>query len=287
MRSRTCKRVQDHENTIVVTDLDGTLLDFDSYSFEEALPAIKALKRLRVPIVCCSSKTREEIEYWRRRIQLNSPLICENGAAVFMPVGMFKKSLPGLKRNGEYYVAEFGVPSKKLRKVFTDVRNRTGISIEGFSDMDVKKVQELCDFDSIGQARKAAAREYSEPFIFPDGTKPKTIELVLRKLRNEGHHVIRGKRFYHLIGDTDKGRAVEYLRDIYSRLRGSEPEVVGLGDSTNDRELLKVADYPVLVMGNNKRYNREIKSEINPILAGAPGPKGWNKAIYRLFNLKG
>jgi len=285
MNSRTFKKVTNPGNTIVVTDLDGTLLDFDTYSFDAALPAVKALRKMRVPIICCSSKTREEIEYWRRKLRLNTPIICENGAALFMPVDMFNGFDFKLKRYGDYFVKEFGVPNRELRKTFTEVRNRTGVPAEGFSDMDAARVGKLCGFNSIEEARKAAAREYSEPFIFPDGTEKKSVEKVIRQLEKNGYRVIRGKRFFHLVGDIDKGRAVEYLKGIYGKLRGSKPETVGLGDSTNDMEMLKVADYPVLVMGRNKRYNREVKDRVNPMLAGAPGPEGWNRAIFQLFNL--
>ncbi len=286
MRSRIYRSVKDPGNTIVVTDLDGTLLDFDTYSFDDALPAVKALKKRRIPIICCSSKTRSEIEYWRRKLQLNTPLICENGAAVFMPAKMFDGVKGDLKKRGDYLVREFGASNHEIRKAFTEVRNRSGISVEGFSDMDLKKVQVLCDFVSSKQAKKAADREYSEPFVFPEGTESRTIEYVIKELEKEGYNVIQGKRFFHLVGDIDKGRAVEYLREMYGKLHGTVPEVVGLGDSTNDLEMLEVVDYPVLVMGKNRRYNRAVKNKVKPYLAGAPGPEGWSRAITQLFDLR-
>ena len=64
--------------TIVITDLDGTLLD-DAYSFEAARPALDLLREKKVPIVVCSSKTRSEIELYREKIGLRGPFIVENG----------------------------------------------------------------------------------------------------------------------------------------------------------------------------------------------------------------
>ena len=47
---------------LVFTDLDGTLLDYDTYAFDAAEPALDRLRRERIPFVLCSSKTRAEIE---------------------------------------------------------------------------------------------------------------------------------------------------------------------------------------------------------------------------------
>lgn len=69
--------------TIVITDLDGTLLD-QTYSFEGARPAITLLKEKRVPVVLCSSKTRPEIELYRERLGFKDPFIVENGGAIYI-----------------------------------------------------------------------------------------------------------------------------------------------------------------------------------------------------------
>lgn len=48
---------------IILPDLDGTLLDpRHAYSFQEALPALKAINHRHIPLILCSSKTRAEIE---------------------------------------------------------------------------------------------------------------------------------------------------------------------------------------------------------------------------------
>ncbi|MGB9606864.1 MAG: hypothetical protein ACPL88_13400, partial [Bryobacteraceae bacterium] len=52
----------------VFSDLDGTLLDTARYDFTPALPALAALRRHGFPLVLVSSKTRAEMEYWRRRL---------------------------------------------------------------------------------------------------------------------------------------------------------------------------------------------------------------------------
>jgi len=47
---------------LVFTDLDRTLLDYETYSLKQALPAIRALKAKNIPLIFRKSKTRAEIE---------------------------------------------------------------------------------------------------------------------------------------------------------------------------------------------------------------------------------
>lgn len=47
---------------VIFTDLDGTLLDHETYSFAAAGEALEALTRENIPLILCSSKTRAEIE---------------------------------------------------------------------------------------------------------------------------------------------------------------------------------------------------------------------------------
>ena len=68
---------------VVFTDLDGTLLD-ENYSYKETLPIISRLLELGFRIVLCSSKTRREIEFYRKVLGIDDPFISENGAAIFV-----------------------------------------------------------------------------------------------------------------------------------------------------------------------------------------------------------
>jgi len=70
---------------IICTDLDGTLLDYSNYSFEKALPALQLLKDRDVPLVICSSKTKKEIEYYRKKLDNHHPFVSENGGGIFIP----------------------------------------------------------------------------------------------------------------------------------------------------------------------------------------------------------
>ena len=77
---------------VIYTDLDGTLLDHETYSFDAARQALDRLQAQAIPLIFCTSKTRSETEMWRARMQNAHPFIVENGGALFVPAGYFSIS---------------------------------------------------------------------------------------------------------------------------------------------------------------------------------------------------
>ena len=78
---------------LVVSDLDGTLLHQETYSFDEALPGIASLKERQIPVILVSSKTRAEIEPIREALGLEDPFVVENGGAAYIPRGAFEEAV--------------------------------------------------------------------------------------------------------------------------------------------------------------------------------------------------
>ena len=56
---------------IVFTDLDGTLIDHNTYSYESAIISLNLLKEHNIPLIFCTSKTRTEIEIYEKNSILN------------------------------------------------------------------------------------------------------------------------------------------------------------------------------------------------------------------------
>ena len=82
---------------LVVSDLDGTLLDHTTYAFDAARAALERLRDARVPLVLCTSKTRAEVEPIRAALRNAHPFIVENGGGVFVPLGYFPFDIEGAK----------------------------------------------------------------------------------------------------------------------------------------------------------------------------------------------
>jgi mannosyl-3-phosphoglycerate phosphatase len=262
---------------VVFTDLDGTLLDHATYSFEPARPALEALAAAGVPVVLCTSKTKAETERWRLALSNTHPFVVENGGAILVPEGYFGAGACYDKRAGGYEILEFGRPYAELRRALAAIREATGMPLRGFGDMTVDEVAERCGF-SREFAELAARREYDEPFI---GADPTLLGTVVREAAARGLSIVSGGRFHHLIGGNDKGRAVNVLRGLYDG-RGEAVRAIGLGDSPNDEPMLREVEIPILV---RRPHGGHIKSLHLPGLVIAPyaGPEGWREAVLGLL----
>ncbi len=263
---------------LIFTDLDGTLLDHHTYSFKPALPALKALKERHIPLIICTSKTRAEIEKWRQELQNDHPFISENGGAIFIPKGYFSHKFCFEREKNNYLVIELGTPYSHLREILSRIRDSLGLALKGFGDLSDEEVARLCGL-STEEARLAKKREYDEPFLLDE-------ENLLKKIQKaaglSNFQVTRGGRFFHLMGENDKGVAFRLLTDIY-RKNSEHIETIALGDSLNDQSMLRAADHPVLVQKPDGSYDPEVKL---PSLRFAPGigPAGWNEAVLELVN---
>ncbi len=259
---------------IVITDLDGTLLHPQTYSFAEARPALRLIRKLGIPLILCSSKTRAEIIVLRERLRNNHPFISENGGGIYIPQGYFSVAVNGRESAGCQTVV-LGTPYGEVRKHFTGLRDRLQTPVLGFGDMTAADIAKL-----TGLSRQAAGlarqREFDEPFIFAG----KVDGHFLREIDASGFHWTRG-RLYHLFGDHDKGKAVHLLIDFFKRQYGPVLSI-GLGDSLNDQPLLAAVDRPVLVRHMDGSFDPEVRVP-GLLKTRKAGAAGWNEALLGLL----
>jgi mannosyl-3-phosphoglycerate phosphatase len=269
---------------IIFTDLDGTLLDYSTYSFEKALPALNLIEQNKIPLIICSSKTRKEIDYYRKKLNNNHPFISENGGGIFIPRGYFKFEF----RNSGFEVADeddyqciiLGAKYYDLRKTIEELR-REGFRVKGFGDMTIREISEETDL-SINEAGMAKERYFDEPFIF-DANETETVRLFAA-IRSKGFNVTQG-RFFHILGNSDKGKAVSILIELYKKKFG-EVITVAIGDSPNDIPMLKKVSCPIIVQKPDGVYDQRINL-LNLVKANGIGPDGWNRTVLSLLSSEG
>lgn len=262
---------------LVFTDLDGTLLDYHSYSFEPALPALDALKNNNIPLIFCSSKTRAEIEKLRSQLDNIHPFISENGGAAFVPKDYFSFEFPYTRQDLKYQIIEFGIPYHKIRGTLQKMQSQFPEMVKGFGDMSAQEVANLCGLPP-DEGVLAKEREYDEPFVLEDKSHMEKIQEIAE---GDNLQIIQGGRFHHLIGGNEKGKAVSYVADI-SRRAYDRIKTVALGDSQNDMSMLHAVDYPVLVQKPDGSFDPAISLD-NLIQAPGSGPEGWNHAVLQLL----
>ncbi|MDE3220285.1 MAG: HAD-IIB family hydrolase [Nitrospirota bacterium] len=271
-------------NLIVYSDLDGSLLDGTTYSYEAATPALTALREQGIPLVLVSSKTRAEMEPLRRRLDLRDPFIVENGGAVFVPQGLFDFPLDRMRTRSPYQVIELGLPYHMLREVLKQIEHAVETPLQGFGDLSVEAIMQVTGLPRA-DAILGKQREYDEPFLL-QGPQA-LIEEVCRQIVSRGLRWTKGGRLFHLMGENDKGEAASALLRCYhrqQRMNGQEEriETVGIGDSINDAPLLAMVDYPILVQKPDGSYDPDIHLS-GMIRAPGIGPVGWNDAILELL----
>ena len=242
---------------IVFSDVDGTLLDRDTYSHAQAAPAIAQLRANGIPLVLVTSKSRAEVEALREKLGNTDPYIVENGAAAVMPGGADLL---------------FGTTAAAARAALRQAAGTAGVRVRGFSEMPI---EEVCDRTGLPAAAAALAsrREYGEPFVMLEGA-PEPLREALSAL---GFQLTLGGRFYHVLGGCDKGRAV---RAVAERL--GDADTAGLGDAPNDASFLGVVRWPILMPSPHLETMRQLLPYAR--IAPQPGPAGWNLAVLELLS---
>jgi mannosyl-3-phosphoglycerate phosphatase len=250
---------------LVFTDLDGTLLDHNSYDHREALPALKRLREMRIPVIPVSSKTQAELAVLMKTLQLDGPMIGENGAVIIYPGEEPQVAPPGYLQ---------------IRDFLVDSRTNPLYDTLGFGDMTVDEVM-ACTGLEQEMARRAMQRLGSEAFLWQGNAQG--LSQFRLDVARAGLRLLQGGRFHHLLGNTDKGKAVRYVTSHLQRNGYSNIKTVGLGDSDNDRDMLLVVDLPVIIRKHDGTHI-VLQERPDTTVTDLPGPAGWNQAIQHLMS---
>ena len=234
---------------VCFSDLDGTLLDHDTYSFREAGAAVSRLVARGVPLIFCSSKTFAEQVYLQRQLKLNQPFIFENGSAVAIPKGYFQEvtdfpepALPetAVERADYQFHVLARSGSEVTRKIIARFRH-----IRGFSGVTDAELSEATGLEGEALAR-ARDRWFTETLLPPYDRQQ--LRRLGRRLASAGMELSRGGRFYTVQSVfAGKGKAVTWLSEVFRRFLGKTPLLAGIGDSPNDFSMLEAVDLPFLV----------------------------------------
>ena len=266
------------DQVIVFTDLDGTLLDYYTYAFGPSLEGIALLRENHIPLIFCTSKSYAEVVYFREKTGNTSPYIVENGGAIYLPGE--HAYLAGQEKRCSHIdgtaVLELGAPYDRVRRVLADMKKEFGDMITGFGDMSEDEVASYLNLP-LELAVMAKRRRHDEPFILKD---PSLLEGIERFARSNGLRVFPGTRFYHLMGETDKGAAVRTLMSLY-RKHSAPVMAAAVGEGKNDIPMFREVRMPFLVQRPDGTFTDTDIEGITRI--PAIGPDGFTRAVKVLL----
>ena len=257
---------------LVVTDLDGSLLDHHTYRYDAARPVLDLLEQMRIPVVLASSKTRAEMLALRADMGNEHPFIVENGAAVLIPTGYFPRPPAEVAERDGFWVRELAPPRTHWLPILDELR---GAMPGAFQDFASAGLDALIDMTGLSAPAAALARqrEYTEPVQWR-GSEADRLAFVER-LRGAGATVWRGGRFYSVGGDSDKGAALEWLRRQYALAAGTAAVYdLAVGDGPNDVPMLELAHHALLIPAAQRELP-QLARKTNVIVGRGRGPQAW------------
>jgi len=269
---------------LIVTDLDASFID-ENYQYTEAIEAITKLKELNFPLVFNSSKTLVECEALANKLGLDTPRIAENGGIIAVPQTSEIASVcipsdkHAWKDEGNYKTLITGLSRDFILRQAHKAREQSGFHFKGFDDWTPEELSEITGL-TIDDAVLAKQRHVSEPILWDDTNS--NWHQFSSLMEAKWIRTLRGGKFIHLMGPSDKADGLELTKQIYTE---KYPEIdwitVAIGDSDNDYSMLLNADKGILIP-HEDGPKLEINSS-NITLAKQPSSKGWNDAVLELI----
>ncbi len=263
------------KQVIIFTDLDGTLLDHHTYDYSPAIPALKKIQSLEIPLILTSSKTSSEIFDLQNELQITYPAITENGGGVWLPQNQFPESKDLPVQSISY---------EKILTILNEMPSSLRSQFDGFCDWSTEEVAQKTGLP-LEAAKRAATRQWSIPGLW-NGTD-QDFEKFAHYITSQNLKITRGGRFTHIMGNTSKGDMLLWLKQLYQKKNVNKTILtIALGDAPNDRSMLEVADYSFIIP-NVKGEKLEILPEHASgkiAYAKRPGPEGWNDSILTFLN---
>lgn len=268
------------QQLLIATDLDGTLLDHHNYSFEPALPALKMIRKLGIPLILNTSKTWSEVEQIRAELGNNDPFIVENGAGVIVPEDLSALTTnESVQNQNNMLLKSFGTNLQDILTKLAQLKAESSYRFSGFSEMSDTEISERTGL-TRDQAFMAKDRQFSEPIVWQDNDQK--WQQFSQQIIQSGLQILRGGRFFHISAGGDKGSALLWLKQCYARLWKHSPRLIAAGDSQNDLAMLNIADTAVVVR-SPVNQPLTLENHTHVITTDETGPTGWNQAMLDII----
>ena len=251
---------------IIFSDLDGSLLDKDTFGFDEIEDYFKELISKGIKIIPNSSKTEAELSDFNNQYNLNLSFIAENGSSIH-GLNLIHENLPEkiiLSRTAD-----------EIYKVYNqNITPDLKIKITFILNLKSNEQQEIFGL-SLEKMNLAIKRDHSIPIQF-NGTEIEKNEFI-KIMNNSGLTIQTGGRIMNICDNVNKSKAMSKTMELINKEIDKEIITIGVGDNQNDIDMLKHSDYPCLVKNNS--FDSSLLNIDNLIKSTEPSPRGWADVI--------
>ena len=251
---------------IIFTDLDGSLLDKDTFKFDEIDDFFKELISEGIKIIPNSSKTEAELLDFNKQYNLNLPFISENGSSIH-GLNLIQKDLPNkvlISRSADQIISIYNdtIPDNLKKK------------INFILELNYKDQERIFGLP-LDKMILATKRNYTLPIQFV-GNEIEKNEFI-KILKKVGLTLQTGGRIMNICDNVNKSKAMTNALKLISKKFDDEIITIGVGDNENDIEMIKQTNYPCLVKNDN--FNSSLINIDNLIKSSEPSPRGWSDVI--------
>ena len=251
---------------VIFTDLDGTLLDKNTFKFDKIEKYFRELLSKDIIIIPNSSKTEAELSDFNKQYNLNLSFIAENGSSIH-GLNLIHKNLPEkitLSRSADqiYEIYNENIPSHLKDKITFILK------------LNSKEQQEIFGLP-MDKIKLALKRDYSLPIQF-NGNEIEKNEFI-KIINNAGLTVQTGGRIMNICDNVNKSKAMLKTLELINKEIDDEVITIGVGDNQNDVDMLRQSNYACLV--KNEDFDSSLINIDNLIKSSEPSPNGWADVI--------
>jgi len=248
-------------------------MSHDDYSLAGIQEVVSLLHEQNIPVVFNTSKTYAESRTIQQRLAINDPFIVENGSCLYLPCDQYEQVAGGAESRDGFWSVQMGKTQRQIATILDEMELLDGYYTQ-LSHCSVEQAVALTGLTQE-QAVQAIKREFSEPIIWHAGDEAKAA--LIKELASHQLSTLQGGRFLHVLGQCDKGRAMQRLLACHDH----SIRTIVLGDSANDIDMLLLADVSIVV---NSPANHYMERRIEPsIKTVASAPTGWVEAINKVM----
>ena len=264
---------------LIFSDLDGTFLHHQNYSYGKNDLVIKKLKKNNHQIIFNSSKTFSEIKLILKKFKLTMmPFSCENGATLYFPKTVFKKIKKSQSFEDYWKINLTNKNSLKWYKILKKLKK--DFHFELICDLSKNDLLKLTNLKNIKQMLN---REASQLIIWKDSKKNFNEFSKMIKFNYKGS-LNQGGRFVQISSPCNKRIATKEICHIYHETFHDKyyQPFLALGDNENDRDMLNFAKHACVI---KNKYSTPIKLNSlkkNVFYSQKEAPWGWQESLMSL-----